>query len=100
MGDGRRFACALDRRTAVPRPQWMVLTAVVGLGASILGATAVILASNAGAPRATRDDAPAPTAVLQQVPAVTEPVPQQVVPAAAPAPLPAPARAEFSVSAA
>lgn len=71
-----------------PPAQWLILTAAVGLGASILGATAVILASNAGAPRAARDEAPAPTAVLQQLPAPGPAAPQLLAPAA---PVPSPA---------
>lgn len=72
---------------AVPPPHWLLLTAAVGLGASILGATAVILASNAGAPRV---EMPLPAAVLQQ-PAPLAPDPQQAAPATAAAPaVPAP----------
>jgi hypothetical protein len=71
----------LEKVPATPPPaQWLLMTAAVGLGASILGATGVILASNVGAPRAP--EPPAPTAVLQQLPAPVQPVPQQVVPAA------------------
>ena len=76
---------ALENRVsaaAVPPPHWLLLTAAVGLGASILGATAVILASNAGAPRAVRDETPLPVAVLQQ-PAPSPKDPQQAALAAA-----------------
>ena len=56
-----------------PSAQWLLMTALVGLGASVLGATAVIVAANAGSSRAARD-----AAIVQQPPAPVATSPAEV----------------------
>ncbi|HVW24757.1 MAG TPA: serine/threonine-protein kinase [Polyangiaceae bacterium] len=68
-----------------PSAQWLLMTALVGLGTSVLGATAVILVANSS--RGVRDD----SALMQpQEPRAAQAAPEQPAPGMAPG---APAKA-------